>query len=216
MTDTARSGPLTAPEREALDHLVRAARQLSAIAAEFADDEPAAMDESLQQLDGALARFWRTVAEARGETIPSREEQLEERCRLLAEGAARVADQHKVFLSLAARSAPGLNVLAMNALTATVPEEGTPAATLCQHWAAKSLAVDLLRTLGDAENFVTMEMPAPGGGSIEVTIRRAEGKTPAQLIREQREQIERLTRERADALDQLAAATADARAAEGA
>lgn len=205
--------PFNDQEIDALQDLVRRARHFAATADEFWRDHPEALDEPLQHLDEALERFYRASARACGREPKTREELLEAKCQELAELGAQVADQHRAFLTLAARSTPGLNELALNALTATVPKEGTRAEEIAQHWAAKSLAMDLLRSLGDAPNYVTMNLVTPSG-DIEVTIRRAEGKTPAQVIRELNETIARLTRERDDALDQAAHATADARAAE--
>ncbi len=73
------------------------------------------------------------------------------------------------------------------------PEDGVEVEV--QHWAVKHIAADLATTLGPAPNFVTMTLHHPDQGPIEVTVRRAWGKTVAAVQAEQLAEIERLRAE---------------------
>lgn len=233
-TDTTKR-PFSAEEREALDHLVRNARQLAALADEFADDYPEALGEPLQKLDEALSHFGRVSAKEEAPVTYAITERLEAELDALHKQFAELGDSMRAFLVLAAKETPGLSELALATLQQKQFQEGTRLATLAQHWAAQSLAYDLTRSLGDAPNYLTLSFTHPKAGDIEVTVRRAEGKTPAQVIREMHERNDSLAEDLAaarehlaerrdelsetekhltDARDQLAAAEADARAAE--
>lgn len=67
-----------------------------------------------------------------------------------------------------------------------------------EHWAARALAASFADTLGDAPNYVQLEVTHPEQGPLEVTIRRRGGLTPEQM------EVERLRAE-AGALDRLRA-----------
>lgn len=67
------------------------------------------------------------------------------------------------------------------------PEDGVEVEV--QHWAVKHIAADLATTLGPAPNFVTMTVHHPDQGPIEVTVRRAWGKTVAAVQAELKAEI---------------------------
>lgn len=69
-------------------------------------------------------------------------------------------------------------------------EPGSPFEVKSQHWAVRLLARSFMDSLGDAENFTTLDLHPEGGPKLEVTIRRAwKNKTPAELIRELRTEV---------------------------
>lgn len=235
MEETTTKRPFSTAEREALGALVRAARYFSAMAAEFTVDGADEIEDPLRRLDVALQHFGRVSAKEQGQEIPSQVEQLEADLDALHKQFAELGDSMRAFLVLASKETPGLSELALATLQKTQFQEGTRTATLAQHWAAQSLAYDLTRSLGDAPNYLTLSFTHPKAGDIEVTVRRAEGKTPAQAIREmnerndalaedlaaarehlaeRRDELSETEKHLADARDQLAAAEADARAAE--
>lgn len=69
-------------------------------------------------------------------------------------------------------------------------EPGSPFEIKEKHWAVRLLAASFMDSLGDAENFTTLDLHPEGGPKLEVTIRRAwKTKTPAELIRELRAEV---------------------------
>lgn len=60
------------------------------------------------------------------------------------------------------------------------------------HWAVRLMADSFAETLGDAPNFLTGFVRHKDVGDIEFTLRRANGKTPAQKIAELEEKIKQL------------------------
>lgn len=67
------------------------------------------------------------------------------------------------------------------------PEDGIEVEL--EHWAVKHIAANLANSLGEAPNFVTMTVHHPDEGPIEVTVRRAWGKTVAAVQAELKAEI---------------------------
>ena len=69
-------------------------------------------------------------------------------------------------------------------------QDGSATVTI-QHLAVRAFAASFARTLGDAPNFVTLELQAEDA-TLVVTVQRKEGKSPAQVLTEMREERDRL------------------------
>lgn len=73
-----------------------------------------------------------------------------------------------------------------------------------QHWAIRVLGASLLHSFKDigAVNFAVYHIPSEEG-PLEVTIRKEEGKTPAEVCAELRTEVEKLTKANLDLVARL-------------
>lgn len=84
------------------------------------------------------------------------------------------------------------NLMANPHLLDLAAEEGAIELNMkCPHWAVKGMCMSLADSLNGAKNFATIDLGTPEFGLFEVTIRRQNGKTPAQAIDELRDLIRR-------------------------
>lgn len=65
-----------------------------------------------------------------------------------------------------------------------------------EHWAIKFLADSLGKTLADAPNWMAIEVRHPDHGPLVVTVRRKNGKSPEEMLRAVREELDALKAER--------------------
>lgn len=58
-----------------------------------------------------------------------------------------------------------------------------------KHWAARLMAISFADTLGDAENYISLELTPEGKEPVVVTVRRKFGKSPEEMLRAEVERL---------------------------